>query len=89
MHNRRTFLATLSASGLFLAERGAFAQALTLTPAQTEGPYYPNRLPLDQDNDLLLLNDNITPAVGTVAWLSGAAMSAVSTAWAVAQAWWL
>lgn len=79
MPNRRTFLATLSASGLFFAERGAFAQALTLTPAQTEGPYYPNRLPLDQDNDLLLLNDNITPAVGTVAWLGGRIFSATGS----------
>jgi protocatechuate 3,4-dioxygenase beta subunit len=68
--NRRSFLA-LSAGGIFYTQRGAFAQALTLTPAQTEGPYYPNRLPLDQDNDLLVINDGITPAVGTIAWISG------------------
>ncbi|MFN7919277.1 MAG: IPT/TIG domain-containing protein [Bryobacteraceae bacterium] len=68
---RRHFLAAMAASGAFFTQRGAFAQALTLTPAQTEGPYYPNRLPLDQDNDLLIINDNITPGVGTVAWLSG------------------
>jgi len=61
----------MGAGGLFFATPGAFAQALTLTPAQTEGPYYPNRLPLDQDNDLLLINDSITPAVGTVSWISG------------------
>jgi protocatechuate 3,4-dioxygenase beta subunit len=69
--NRRHFLKALAAGGLFFTERGAFAQALTLTPAQTEGPYYPDRLPLDQDNDLLINNDSITPGVGTVAWLSG------------------
>lgn len=57
--------------GLFYTQRGLFAQELTLTPAQTEGPYYPDRLPLDQDNDLLIINDNITPAVGTIAWISG------------------
>ncbi len=28
-------------------------------------------MPLDTDNDLLLINDAITPAVGEVAWLSG------------------
>jgi protocatechuate 3,4-dioxygenase beta subunit len=28
-------------------------------------------LPLDQDNDLLIVNDSITPAVGTVAWIGG------------------
>jgi protocatechuate 3,4-dioxygenase beta subunit len=69
--NRRQFLAALAASGTFFTQRGAFAQALLLTPAQTEGPYYPDRLPLDQDNDLLIINDSITPAVGTVAWMSG------------------
>ena len=28
---------------------------------QTEGPFYPNKLPLDTDNDLLVINDGITP----------------------------
>jgi len=69
--NRRNFLTALTAGGVFFTQRGAFAQALTLTPAQTEGPYYPNQLPLDQDNDLLVINDRITPGVGTVSWLSG------------------
>jgi len=68
---RRHFVSALAAGGAFFTQRGAFAQALTLTPAQTEGPYYPNQLPLDQDNDLLVIKDNITPGVGTVAWLSG------------------
>ncbi len=69
--NRRHFLAAMAAGGAFFTQKGAFAQALVLTPAQTEGPYYPDRLPLDQDNDLLIINDSITPAVGTIAWLSG------------------
>jgi protocatechuate 3,4-dioxygenase, beta subunit len=69
--NRRHFLAAMAAGGAFFTQRGAFAQALTLTPAQTEGPYYPNQLPLDQDNDLLLINDSITPAAGAISWLSG------------------
>lgn len=64
---------------MFFTQRGAFAQALTLTPEQTEGPYYPNRLPLDLDNDLLLINDNITPAVGTIAWLSGRVLTAAGS----------
>ncbi len=42
-----------------------------LTPRQTEGPFYPDKLPLDTDNDLLILNDSLTPAVGEVTWLSG------------------
>lgn len=69
--NRRRFFASALAGGLFLTQRGLFAEALTLTPAQTEGPYYPDRLPLDQDNDLLLINDSITAALGSVAWISG------------------
>ena len=50
---------------------GAFAEELTVTPAQTEGPFYPVDLPLDTDNDLLIINDAITPAVGEVTHLSG------------------
>lgn len=61
----------MGAGGLFFTSRGAFAQALVSTPAQTEGPFYPDRLPLDQDNDLLIINDAITPAVGEITWLSG------------------
>ena len=37
----------------------------------TEGPFYPDKLPLDTDNDLLVINDSITPAVGEIAHLSG------------------
>src|SRR5689334_14757126 len=37
----------------------------------TEGPFYPDHLPLDTDNDLLIINDSITPAVGEVTHLSG------------------
>jgi len=69
--NRRDFLKLVGAGGFFFATRGAFAQELTLTPAQTIGPYYPNRMPLDMDNDLLIINDAITPAVGDIAWITG------------------
>ena len=37
----------------------------------TEGPFYPNKLPLDTDNDLLIINDSITPGVGQITHLSG------------------
>jgi len=72
--NRRNFLRA-SASGIALPAfwnvRGAFAEALSLTPRQTEGPFYPNRLPLDTDNDLIVINDGITPAVGEITHLTG------------------
>jgi protocatechuate 3,4-dioxygenase beta subunit len=60
----------------FFSVPGLFAQALTLTPRQTEGPFYPTRLPLDTDNDLLVLNDGITPAVGEVTHLTGRVLDA-------------
>lgn len=50
---------------------GAFAEQLIQTPSQTEGPFYPDKMPLDTDNDLLVINDSITPAVGAVTYLSG------------------
>ncbi|WP_035608237.1 protocatechuate 3,4-dioxygenase [Haloferula sp. BvORR071] len=69
--SRRRFLRnfTLGAAGLWVP--GAFAEALTLTPKQTEGPFYPINLPLDTDNDLIRLNDSLTPALGEVTHLSG------------------
>lgn len=62
--------------GLFLASAGfmtraAFAEALTLTPRLTEGPFYPDKLPLDQDNDLIRVTDHTTPALGTITNLAG------------------
>ena len=50
---------------------GEFAEALFKTPQMAEGPFYPDKLPLDTDNDLLILNDSITPAVGEITHLSG------------------
>ena len=68
---RRRFLNVLGLGAVALYTPGAFAQALIDTPRQTEGPFYPDRLPLDTDNDLLILNDRLTPAVGAITHLSG------------------
>ena len=70
--DRRQFLRTLSVASLAaLTPRGAFAQTLVETAETTEGPFYPDRLPLDTDNDLLILNDGLTPAVGVITHLTG------------------
>lgn len=69
--NRRLFLRSMTLGAAFLTVPGAFAEQLTLTPRQTEGPFYPDHLPLDTDNDLLIVNDAITPAVGEITHLSG------------------
>ena len=72
--SRRLFLGTASlgiiGSAAFFAP-GVLAEHLVQTPLQTEGPFYPDKLPLDTDNDLLIINDSITPAVGEITHLSG------------------
>ena len=74
------FASTLSRQrgdhGRRLHPRGAFAEELTKTPRQTEGPFYPDKLPLDTDNDLLIVNDDITAAVGEITHLSGRILDA-------------
>jgi protocatechuate 3,4-dioxygenase beta subunit len=70
-YDRRRFLARLGMASAFFTTPGVFAQQLVLTPAQTAGPFYPDKLPLDTDNDLLVINDRITPAVGEITYLSG------------------
>ena len=69
--DRRRFLAQLSFGVGLLAVPGAFAEQLAQTPTQTEGPFYPDKLPLDTDNDLIVLNDALTPAVGEITYVSG------------------
>jgi protocatechuate 3,4-dioxygenase beta subunit len=69
--DRRRFLSRSALGLAFFATRGAFAEALLLTPKQTEGPFYPDHLPLDTDNDLIIVNDSTTPAVGEITYLSG------------------
>ena len=56
--------------------RGVFAEHLAATPTLTEGPFYPDRMPLDTDNDLIIINDSITPAVGIIAHLIGRVLDA-------------
>lgn len=68
---RRTLLRSLGAGALALYARGVLAQVLVETPRQTEGPFYPDRLPLDADNDLVVLGDSLTPATGEIVHLSG------------------
>jgi protocatechuate 3,4-dioxygenase beta subunit len=68
---RRFFLSGVALGAAAWTVPGAFAEDLVKTPRQTEGPFYPNKLPLDTDNDLLIVNDGITPAVGEITHLTG------------------
>jgi protocatechuate 3,4-dioxygenase beta subunit len=69
--SRRRLVQSLSLTAAGLWAPGAFAELLTLTPPMTEGPFFPDKLPLDQDNDLIRITDHTTPAVGTITNLSG------------------
>src|SRR5277367_604391 len=70
--SRRRFLHQLGLGAALFTVRGAFAEELARkTPWVEEGPFYPPGLPLDTDNDLIIVNDSITPAVGEITHLSG------------------
>jgi len=70
--SRRGFLGQLGLGAALFSVRGAFAEELSRRTAWVEeGPFYPPRLPLDTDNDLIIVNDSITPAVGEITHLSG------------------
>ena len=73
---RRSFLGGLAWTAAAFSVRGAFAEELVRTPRQTEGPFYPDHLPLDTDNDLLIINDAITPGVGQITHLAGRILDA-------------
>lgn len=74
--SRRQIVRGMAWSAVALAAPGALAEALSPTPAQTEGPFYPDHLPLDTDNDLLILNDSLTTAVGEITHLGGRVLDA-------------
>src|SRR5438045_3339541 len=70
--NRRGFLrGGLALGAVALATPGLFADQLLRTPPLTEGPFYPPKLPLDTDNDLIIVNDALNPAVGEITHLTG------------------
>jgi protocatechuate 3,4-dioxygenase beta subunit len=71
--DRRRFFKSMALVSAGFTLPGYLAEALTVSPIVTQGPYYPlaNNIPLDKDNDLVQLNDNFTIASGMVTYLSG------------------
>ena len=55
--DRRRFIQGLTLGMAAFSAPGLFAQQLAETATTTEGPFYPDKLPLDTDNDLLIIND--------------------------------
>lgn len=74
--SRRRFLERMAFGAALFTTPGLMAEQLVQTPAQTEGPFYPDHLPLDTDNDLLVINDQLTPAVGEITHLTGRILDA-------------
>src|SRR6266705_3550488 len=70
---RRRFFKSMALVSAGFTWPGYLAEALTTSPLVTQGPYYPlaNNIPLDKDNDLVQLNDNLTIAAGIVTYVSG------------------
>jgi len=68
--SRRRFLRQAAFTAALFTTPGLFAELAT-TPRQTEGPFYPDKLPLDTDNDLLVINDAATPGLGQITYVSG------------------
>jgi protocatechuate 3,4-dioxygenase beta subunit len=87
---RRRFLRGLGLAAALSTVPGAFAEELARkTPWATMGPLYPDKLPLDTDNDLIIVKDSITPAVGEITHLSGFILDAKGTpiADAIVEIW--
>jgi protocatechuate 3,4-dioxygenase beta subunit len=60
----------LAAAGLATAALPGVVAAGIATPQQMRGPFYPDRMPLDQDNDLTRLMDG-DPSQGDITDLTG------------------
>jgi NADH dehydrogenase I D subunit len=65
--------ALLRAAGAVAASASlpAAAASLLATPPQTTGPFYPQALPLDDDNDLVMIEGRPDRAAGTILHLAG------------------
>src|SRR5712671_6498979 len=77
--DRRRFFKSMAIASAGFTLPGYLTEALTLSPIVTQGPYYPlaNNIPLDKDNDLVQLNDNLTIAAGIVTYLSGRVLDSI------------
>jgi len=68
---RRNLLRSLLAATGGVLTSSVYAEALTLTPRQTEGPFYPDHLPLNRDNDLVARAEGAPNAEGVVTEFGG------------------
>jgi hypothetical protein len=71
--SRRKTLLAWSSVALLVPGSGLAATRIP-TPASTEGPFYPDQLPLRTDNDLVTIVDGGQPASGEIFHLAGRVM---------------
>ena len=71
--DRRRFFRSMAIASAGFTLPGYLAEALTISPTVTQGPYYPlaRNIPLDKDNDLVQLADRLTAATGTISHVTG------------------
>jgi protocatechuate 3,4-dioxygenase beta subunit len=76
--DRRRFFKSMAIASAGFTLPGYLAEALTIAPSVTQGPYYPTpaTMPLEKDNDLIYLNDNLVRAVGKITYLTGRVLTA-------------
>ncbi len=78
---RRRFFKSMAIASAGFTLPGYLAEALTIAPQVTQGPYYPtvNTMPLEKDNDLIYLNDSLTRAIGKITYLTGRILTSDGT----------
>ena len=76
--SRRQLLKSMAAVSAGFTLPGYLAEAATISPITTAGPFYPlpQNIPLDKDNDLVQLNDNLTLASGVITYFTGRVLDA-------------
>jgi protocatechuate 3,4-dioxygenase, beta subunit len=73
---RRRRLVVSAGAFAALASVPAWAHAARVTPAMTEGPFYPDRLPADRDADLAKVAGRAGTAEGRLLYVSGRVVDA-------------
>ena len=78
---RRRFFTSMAAVSAGFTLPGYLAEALTIAPSVTQGPYYPTpaTMPLEKDNDLIYVNDSLTKAVGKITYLTERVLTSSGT----------
>jgi protocatechuate 3,4-dioxygenase beta subunit len=75
--NRRQLLQNTGQLGIGLigSQFSLLSSRCSLTPAQTEGPFYPLTYPIDQDADLTYVSNQNQQAIGEIVWIRGKVLS--------------